>query len=48
MTAANKWATFDYWFNWHGHWMHADKAAAEKAWEVRGINGLPNFPGPRA
>lgn len=42
------WEQFDHWYNWNGHWMYADKAVAEAAWERRGIDGLPNFPGPRS
>lgn len=51
MTTARAWAIFDYWFNWHGHWVFgtsdADKARAEEAWKQRGIYSLPDYPGPR-
>ena len=41
------WAHFDYWFNWHGHWMFADKEKAIKCWSTWGIDGLPDYPGKR-
>lgn len=41
------WHHFDYWYNWHGHWMHDNKEQAIKSWETRGINGLPDYPGER-
>lgn len=47
-TMNKAWATFDYWFNWNGHWMFSDKAAAEYCWKYRGIDGLPDYPGARA
>lgn len=35
---------FNYWFNWHGHWMHENKQAAFKAWVERGIVDLDDAP----
>jgi hypothetical protein len=35
---------FNYWFNWHGHWMHETKEAAFKVWVERGIVDLDDAP----
>ena len=35
---------FNYWFKWHGHWMHETKQAAFKTWVERGIVDLDDAP----
>ena len=34
---------FNVWFNWHGHWIYADKPHAFRVWQERGIEGLPDW-----
>jgi hypothetical protein len=35
---------FNYWYNWHGHWMYESKEAAFKTWVERGIVDLDDAP----
>jgi hypothetical protein len=35
---------FNYWFNWHGHWMYSTKESAFKTWVDRGIIDLDDAP----
>jgi len=35
---------FNYWFNWHGHWMYSGKESAFKAWVNHGIVDLDDAP----
>jgi hypothetical protein len=34
---------FDYWFNWHGHWIYPSKDDALRIWKTRGIDGLSDY-----
>jgi len=45
MTQEQKIAIFDYWFEWHGHWMFGvyGKEKARKVWQTCGIEGLPDY-----
>lgn len=45
----NAWHIFDKWFDRDGHWMYGTKGIkkAEMYWEKYGIDGLPDYPGPR-
>jgi hypothetical protein len=35
---------FNYWYNWHGHWMYSTKEAAFKTWVERGVVDLDDAP----
>ena len=35
---------FNYWFNWHGHWMYSTKESAFNTWVQRGIVDLDDAP----
>jgi hypothetical protein len=35
---------FNYWFNWHGHWVFPSKEAAFNAWVKLGIVNLDDAP----
>ncbi len=35
---------FNYWFNWHGHWMYNTKESAFDTWVQRGIVDLDDAP----
>ncbi len=39
----NKIHHFDYWFNWHGHWIFPNREAAWQCYITRGIEGLEDW-----
>jgi hypothetical protein len=39
----NKIHHFDYWFNWHGHWIFPNREAAWQCYITRGIDGLEDW-----